>query len=200
MKVRGLLLTTLLLLTAGVLSANTNVALNAPVTANGTFLSGPQTYVCNGTPAAASTVDDDSFYQEQTCWNDGIAWTGTAPYIDIDLQGTFDISSAIVQADDNDTYELQYLGTDSLYHNWWNIGAPGPFGLVTRPNPDQVTQQSLPTVTALGLRIFATGGDDHYALSEVQVFGTPLGAPEPSSLLLLGGALPAISLLRRYRK
>jgi len=204
MKARGLLLTLFLLSFAAALSATTNIALNKAVTTNGTFLSGPQNIVCPGTPAAASTVDNGSFYAEQTCWLDGVAWQGTdlttdTPSIDISFGGAFTISSAIVQADDNDTYELQYLGTDNAYHDWWAIPLDPSFGLVTRPSGNQVTQQPLPTVVATGVRIFATSGDGDYSVGQVEVFGSPVGTPEPGSLMLLFGALPGLALLRRRK-
>jgi len=196
MKVVGLLLTVCLLLTPILVSANTNVALNAPVTTSGSFLSGPQTYVCDGTPAAPSSVDNGVFYTEGTCWNDGVAWTGFTNTIDISFGGTYTIDSAIVQADDNDTYLLQYLGTDNLYHNWWQVPYDYSFGLVTRPNADQVTPQGLSTVVATGVRILATDGDGYNSVGQIEVFT----APEPASLLLLAAALPALGAFRRLRK
>jgi hypothetical protein len=184
--------------------SDTNVALNKTVTTVGSdFLSGPQNIVCPGTPAAPSVVTSGTFFAEQTCWLNGVAWTananGAPDYIDIDLGGTFSISSAIVQADDNDSYELQYLGTDNAYHDWWTVGTVPSFGLVTRPSGDQTTQQPLSTVTATGLRIFAVGGDGDYSVGQVEVFGNAVGTPEPGALLLLGAGLSGLGLLRRRK-
>jgi hypothetical protein len=103
-----------------------------------------------------------------------------------------------VQADDNDTYELDYLGTDNAYHLWWSIPSVPSFGLVTRPNADQTTIMTLPTVQALGVEIFATGGDGLYGVSQVEVFGS--SAPEPGTLGVLGVGLIGIGALVRRKK
>lgn len=196
-RFRVLLVVVLCLVTSTVVLADTNVALNKPATAVGSgFYSGPTSIVCAGTPEGVSAANDGVFHRETDCWLNGVAWNGKDNSIDIDLNGTFLIDAAIVQADDNDTYELQYRGIDNLYHDWWAIGAISSWGLVTRPNADQVTRQSLASVEATGLRIFATGGDELYAVSEVQVYGSPV--PEPSSLMLLGSGLAAFAgTLRR---
>jgi hypothetical protein len=64
---------------------------------------------------------DGIFFAENTCYTAGVFWinsTGSTPTVDIDLQGTFTIDSAIVQADNNDAYTLQYRDTTGTYHDW----------------------------------------------------------------------------------
>jgi hypothetical protein len=171
------------------------ISLNDPVTLNGSF----PTFnaVCGPTAQpAASSIDNGVFQPETTCYQSGIHWQGantgdTTHSIAIDFGGTFNINGAIVQADDNDTYELDYLGTDHLYHLWWSIPEIASFGLVTRPNADQTTIMPRPTVQALGVEIFATGGDGLYAVSQVEVFGSA-AVPEPAMLGFLSLGLLGI--------
>jgi hypothetical protein len=179
------------------------VSLNAPVTLNGSFPT--FTAVCGPTPQpAASSIDNGVFQPETTCYQSGIHWQGSntgdpAHSIAISFGGTFTIDGAIVQADDNDTYELDYLGTDNLYHLWWSIPEIPSFGLVTRPNADQSTIMTLPTVQALGVEIFATGGDGDYAVSQVEVFGNA-SVPEPGLLGFLSAGLFGIVALASRKK
>jgi hypothetical protein len=171
------------------------ISLNDPVTLNGSFPT--FTSVCGPTPQpAAGSVDNGVFQPEETCYQSGIHWQGATTgdpthSIAISFGGVFAINGAIVQADDNDTYEVDYLGTDNLYHLWWSVPAVASFGLVTRPNGDQTTVMTLPTVDALGVEIFATGGDGDYAVSQVEVFGSSL-APEPGTIGLLSIGLIGI--------
>ena len=170
-----------LLTSAGVRAADVNVALNKTVTLNGSYpvYEYPGGNLCGLTPpqAAASTLVDGLFLTEGTCYQSGsVYWHTAGNSIDINLGGTFLLDSAIVQADDNDNYALQYRDTAGVYHDWWNIPNAGSFGLITRPNGDQATPQSLPTVLATGLRFLAPAGsgDGEYAVSEIQAYGTPI--------------------------
>jgi hypothetical protein len=172
------------------------INLNSPVTLNGSFPSytspvGPG--LCGTTPpqASASTLDDGVFLPENTCYQSGtVYWNSQNPLntIDIDLQGTFLINGAIVQADDNDIYELQYRDIGGVYHNWYDVPTLGSFGMVTRPgSPDQTLIHALPAVQATGLRFFAPvgSGDGEWSVSEIQVFAVP----EPSTTWLVFGGL-----------
>jgi len=186
-------------------SAPVNVAFNKPVTLNGgfpvyTFPGGP---LCGTNPPqpAASIVTDGIFFPEGTCYQSGVYWDNVANSIDIDLQGVFQLTSAIVQADDNDTYILQYRDPGGAFHDWWTVGPSGSFGLITRPNSSDPTQpQNLSTVVAAGLRFFAPpgSGDGQFAVAEIQVFAnTDVPEPSPFILVLTGIVLFTFSRLRR---
>ena len=165
-------------------AADVNVALNKPVTLNGLYLSYVSTVApCLGTAtppqAHASTLVDGTFLTESKCYQLGsVYWNSLNPgnSVDINLGSGFLISSAIVQADDNDTYTLQYRDTAGVYHDWWHIPTAGTVGSTTRPNSNQTQRQNLAAVLATGLRFFAppSSGDGEYAVSEIQAFGVPV--------------------------
>jgi hypothetical protein len=174
------------------------ISLNDPVTLNGSFPTFSD--VCGPDPQpAASSIDNGVFQTEETCYQEGIHWQGTTDSIAISFGGTFTIDGAIVQADDNDIYQLDYLGSDDAYHLWWSIPEVNSFGLVTRPNADQTTIMTLPTVEALGVEIFAVSGDNDYAVSQVEVFGSPAPVPEPATLGFLCAGLIGVMLACRRR-
>ena len=138
------------------------VNLNSPVTLNGSFPAyvGPYGNLCGvgaQPQGSAGSLDDGAFLPEGTCYQSGpVYWNTQTNTIDIDLQGTFTLNGAIVQADDNDVYTLQYEDIAGTYHDWWNVPALGSFGMITRPgSPDQGLIQALPEVQAIGLRLFA---------------------------------------------
>jgi PEP-CTERM motif len=198
--------TTLILCVGTVICAQADslISLNDPVKLHGSF---PTFNAVCGPDAqpAASTIDNGVFQPEETCYQKGIHWEGsttgdTTHSISISFGGTFAIDGAIVQADDNDTYQLDYLGTDHLYHPWWSIPEISSFGLVTRPNGNETTIMTLPTVDALGVEIFATGGDGLYAVSQVEVFGNPSPVPEPRTIGLLGAGLAGLVVLVNRRR
>jgi len=164
-------------------AADVNVALNKPVTLNGLYLSYVSTVApCLGTAtppqAHASTLVDGTFLTESKCYQLGsVYWNSLNPgnSVDINLGSGFLISSAIVQADDNDTYTLQYRDTAGVYHDWWHIPTAGTVGSTTRPNSNQTQRQNLAAVLATGLRFFAppSSGDGEYAVSEFKPLACP---------------------------
>ena len=162
-----------------------NVALNKAVT-----LSDPSSF----SGAAAATVVDGLFLPEQTYWQTGVWWNGLTPNIVINLGGLYQINSLTGQADDNDTYRVSYwdFGTSS-WQTAWDVPQIYSYGLVTRG------PYSLPTpITTDELKFEATGGDNNYAVSEIQAFGSQV--PVPPSLLLLGSGLLGMAGWRKFRK
>jgi len=197
----GLLMCLILVSGTQVWASGFNAALGAPVTLNGSYpvFSYPGN-LCGANPpqGAASLVTDGAFAPDQACFQGNtVYWQGLENTIDVDLQGAFLINGAIVQADDNDTYELQYRDIGGVYHNWYDVPSACCFGMTTRPDrTDNTLAQGLPPVLATGLRFFATGGDNFYSVSEVQVFATP----EPASMVLVGLGLAAAGGLKWRRR
>ncbi len=181
--------------------ADTNVTFGKTVTLNGTF----------GSDAAlASTVTDGLFRPEGTGYQDGtVYWNGLEPSVEVDLGGTYVLNSLIVQADDNDAYLLDYRDTAGTWNLAWSVpnkdfvNGNNVFGLQTRPNPlNDAERYFLPaSITATALRLHADPafGDNAYAVSEIQAFGTPVTAvPEPGAVSLLAGiGVGGLFLLRR---
>lgn len=175
---------------AGTVTAGSTVSLN------GTFFTDPGAWGA-GTQAAPADLVDGVYQPEGHQWNlDSIWWNGytqPANSITIALAGTFLITDFSVQADDNDTYLLEYFGTDLAWHNAWAIPAVYSWGFVSRS-----TILGAP-ITATQLRFTATGGDGYYAVSEIEANGRKIeSVPDStSSLILLTGALGLVGTLRR---
>ena len=190
------------LLSAVPLLAAPILDLNKPVSLIGNFAPytspvGPG--LCGVTPPQGSggSLDDGVFLPEQTCYQSGpVYWNTQTNHIDIDLQGTFTLNGAIVQADDNDIYMLQYRDTGGTYHDWYSVPTQGSFGMITRPGSGQIA--ALPAVQATGLRFFAPAGsgDGEWAVSEIEVFAIP----EPGTTWLVFSGLALLLVAGAWRR
>jgi hypothetical protein len=166
---------------AGTSFAYSNVALNQPITLNGTF---------GSLASQAVTVDDGIFLAEGTLWTSGtVWWHGTSPEVIINLGMDYVIDKFKIQADNNDTYAIHaFDGGSEVYVA--NFPTYGLGGMRTRP------VYNIATPIVCDRLIFqATGGDNSYSVSEIQAFGSPV--PVPSSLLLLGSGLVGLGSLRQ---
>ena len=216
-------LTTTILLCLGCFAASNaqavsiNVLEGADVTLQGEFFTGG--WMGGDVPAdaqaRANSLVDGVFLPQSSQWDQNTVWwdaTQSAAsqnnYIMLDLGASFYIESFIVQADDNDSYTLEYWDGDS-----WELAMdianydPYGWGLQTRPNPGNDLQQTpLLPIPFLTDRLRFSGnnydGDGEFAVSEIQAFGYAAEVPEPSSLLLMGlGMLGFVapSLKKNYR-
>ena len=180
--------------------ADSNVALNKPV-----FVVDGAAQITNPS-TSLSVIDDGVFLPESTAYGSSTAianaveWTttdgqppgaGNAPTtLEIDLGGFFAISGAIMQADNNDSYLLQYR--DPSTNTWltlWTVPGIAGFGFTTRPNADQTTFQSLSPVVTDAVRITAITGDTALGVSELQLNGAAVPEASPSTLIALGAIL-----------
>jgi hypothetical protein len=190
---------------APLLRADTNIALNKPVI----VVTGSAQITNSSTPL--SVIDDGVFTLESTAYGSAVSqsvqWTTTdgqpangtnsPTTLEIDLGGFFAISGAIMQADDNDSYLLQYH--DASNNTWvtlWTVPAiSSGNGFRTRPNADQTTFQPLGPVITDAVRISAISGDAGLGVSELQLNGSAVPEP-PATVLFAVGALTTFLLWR----
>jgi hypothetical protein len=170
----------------------TNVALHAGITPLGSF-GGPQGYGGNQPLADFNTLTDGEFVPESQQWNVGsVFWNSTSSTITMTLPYNSLIGSFIVQADDNDTYRIEYQH-DAGWLTAWEVPTKFSYGLVTR----QITLDT--PILANALRFSATGGDNYYAVTEIQAL-SPVPEPEEWPMLTLGAGLVAFQVRRKQRR
>ncbi len=150
------------------------------------------------TPWSHVAMVDNVFQPEGTQWNNGSFWWDQDPSVNpyeltatIYLDQSFTFSKFVMQADDNDGYTLEYWDGAS-WQLGWDFGTKPSFGLVTR-------DPALVNFTTDRLRVRAYGGDNYYAISELQGFVNS-GVPEPAAwAMMLAGFGLAGSAMRRTR-
>jgi PEP-CTERM motif len=152
-----------------------------------------------GQPPSAnvSTVYDGNFLPENQQWNIGSVWWdanvpgGDPASITLNLKHSYSLNEFIVQADNNDTYLLQYWNEGT--HEWDNAFAvptvctdTSCFGLTTRDSG------VLGSITTDALRFTAPDtnqpGDGYFSVSEIQAFGVEVPEPATWAMMLIGVA------------
>jgi hypothetical protein len=147
--------------------------------------------------AAQSSIVDGIFVPENQTWNTGSWWWDEDPSVNaspvvttIHLNSTFTFDHFVVQADDNDSYLLEWWDGAS-WQTAWNIPAVNTFGLVTRDSG------ALGPFTTDFLRFSAASGDNYYAVSEIQGFVAEVPEPATWAMMITGFAFAGAMLRRR---
>ena len=183
---------------AGPTAAAVNIipAATNSVTINGTFgvLRAGSPWVVGGTLPNVFAPTDGVFEPEGQQWNNSSVWWDDDPTVNrepvtyiINLDGLYEMNHFVVQADDNDSYLLEWWD-GGAWQTAWNIPAVFTFGLVTRDSG------LLAPVTTDRLRLTGIGGDAYYAVSELQAFAVP--EPATWALMIFGFGLAGASLRR----
>lgn len=142
----------------------------------------------NSTASSLVAPVDGIFAPNQQQWNNGSFWWDEDPavtraklYYEMQLDHAYTVNRFVVQADDNESYLLEY---------WDGGGWQTAFAVATLPSFGLVTRDSglIGSITTDRFRFSATGGDNYYAVSEIQAFAA---VPEPATwaMLILGFGL-----------
>ena len=139
---------------------------------------------------------DGVFQPEFQQWNDHSFWWDADPSVNstevtytINLDQAYTFDRFVVQADDNDTYQLEYWN-GSAWQDAYDVPTLPSFGLRTRDSGQ------LAPITTTALLFHATGGDNYFGVSEIQAFAV---VPEPATwaTAILGFGLAGAALRRR---
>ena len=116
-------------------------------------------------------LTDYTYFSQSHEWDvETIWWSTEEPELIVDLQGEFLIETLIIQADDNDRYEVSYHIPGTPNNEWvltYIVPAIGGWGMQTRA--PHVLETS---ILADSLKVNALDGDGLYSVGELEALGT----------------------------
>ena len=151
-----------------------------------------------------SLLIDGNIPDEASSWtgSENIYWTGTTPAFTLDLGSLSEINDILVSVDNNDDYSVEWSTDNQSWNQLFTIShSVGEIGWgmdtmsTDSTNPEYISALDFAPVTAQYIRIFATGGDNKYAVGELQVSSSPV--PVPSAVLLFASSLLGFLGFRR---
>ncbi len=186
--------------------ANASLLTPSSITSQGTFTNADSLLI-DGVFAA-----EFGFWQDPTnAWWNNQEGSGTSAVIfTIDYGSTFSIEDVVLSVDNNDSYRVDYSTDAVSWSQLFEIGVGD--GEITNGmdtfstmsgNAEYVANIDFSAVEAQYLRIYATGGDTRYSISEFEAYGSNLtgAVPEPASIAMWGAlGLAGVLVQRRFRK
>lgn len=148
------------------------------------------------TSTSLSSAVNGIFEPEGQQWNNGSFWWDQDPSInqspvtwEVQLDQAYTVDRFLVQADDNDSYLLEYWD-GAAWQSAYAVPFDFSFGLQTRDSG------TVGAITTDRFRFTATAGDNYYSVSEIQAFQA---VPEPATwaMLILGFGVVGHALRRR---
>jgi hypothetical protein len=130
----------------------------------------------------ASLIIDGRIPFEESGWNEvqNVFWENLETTFVIDLGGIYEVTGIVVQVDTNDDYRIEYSVNGEDYIILTEIlGSDGEIieGMDTMSSipehPEHIEDLEFFPLRARYIRIFATEGDNQFAISEFQIFGYP---------------------------
>lgn len=128
-------------------------------------------------------IIDGKIPPEGSEWNASpcVHWEDPETFFVIDLGGIFEVTGIIVQVDSNDAYQIDFSLDGGEYFPLLEIIVDdgeiqsGMDTMSSIPNDlEFVSEWEISAIEVRYIKIYATGGNEAYSVSELQIFGTPL--------------------------
>ena len=139
---------------------------------------------------------------ETTQWNNGTFWWDAFPGISsvpvtwtVTLDGSYAISRLIIQADNNDSFRVDWWD-GSGWQLAYDVPVLPSFGVTTRDSG-----LFTPIITN-SFRVSGVSGDGYFSLAEFEAYGEAVGGaiPEPASWAMLIAGFGLVGAVRRRRR